>query len=315
MESKLLVIVLICLFFLPLFVNQPYFLHILILIFVFATLGSAWNLLAGYGGQISLGHNVFFGVGAYTSALLIYYFKFNHWYTLLFSGIFATLIGVPLLVCFRLRGPYFAMATLAFAEIIRLSIMNSEFTRGAAGVSIPIPPPIYVGNFLIDFTSKIPFYYISLLIFFLTTFFIYLLINSKFGLELLAIRENEDTAQACGINVFRLKSLTLLISAFFTGIIGGFYANYIGYIDPSIEIGGVLSPYLGLDAILVSLIGGLGTLTGPFLGSIIKVSGSEILRVTFGFMKGLDIVVFGGMLVFIVLFVPRGILGYLKGEE
>jgi branched-chain amino acid transport system permease protein len=315
MKFRLLVITLICLFFLPLFVNRPYFLHVLILIFVFATLGTAWNLLAGYGGQISLGHNVFFGIGAYTSALLIYYFQLNHWHTLLFSGIFATLIAIPLIVCFRLRGAYFALATLAFAEIVRLSIMNSEFTRGAAGVTIPIPSPIHIGNLVIDFTSKIPFYYFSLLIFSLTTLFIYFLVNSKFGLKLLAIRENEDTAQACGIHVFKLKTFALLISAFFAGIIGGFYANYISYIDPSAEVGGVLSPYLGLDAILVSLMGGLGMLAGPFVGSIIKVGGSEILRVVFGFIKGLDILVFGGILVLIVLFAPKGILGHLRGVK
>lgn len=299
----------------PIFIgNNSYLVHIFVLIFIFIVFGEAWNLLAGFAGQVSLGHNVFFGTGAYASALLVYYFDMNPWATLIAGGVFSMLLAIPIgLICFRLRGAYFALATLALSEVVRLVIMNwTDVTRGGLGVVIPVPQPIQIGSFIIDFHSKIPYYYMALVITIATIYITNKIVRSRYGFKLLTIREDEDAASSLGVNALKLKLFALIVSTFIAGLIGAFYAQYILYVDPTTDPGAVLSPFLGLDAILVGLIGGVGTVFGPVIGGILRQGLGEYLRMNFGWTGGLDLFIFGVILILMVLFLPHGIWGTLR---
>lgn len=305
---------------LPIFIGeQTYIMHILIIIFIFASVVQSWNILSGFAGQISLGHNVFFGIGAYTLALLVYYTKFfkaNPWPALILGGIISVIIaGLPIgAICFRLRGIYFVFATLASSEIIRLIVLNTEFTLGGLGVIIPVPPKVQVGGFLIDFRSKIPYYYMALVLMLITFLVTYLIMKSSIGFKLLLIREDEDTAASVGVNSFLLKLFAMSISSFFAGVAGALYAQYISYIDPSPEPGGVLATLTGLDVIITGMLGGMGTIMGPLIGSLIRYPLGEFLRVSFGFSAGVDLLIFGVVLIVVILLCPGGIWKYISGK-
>jgi branched-chain amino acid transport system permease protein len=283
---------------------------------MFAVFAQSWNLLAGYAGQPSLGQALFLGMGAYTTGLLalyVDYFKTNLWLTIFAGAVVSSLIGLALgVICFRLRGPYFALATIAGMEIVRLSILYSEFTRGGYGIIIPVPPPITTSLFTIDFVEKIPFYYIALVIAIVSYAIVYFISKSGYGLMLQSIKEDEEAASSLGVNPFRLKLFVMAISGFICGIMGAFYAIYIGFIDPNMEAGGVLSLFTSIDAIIMTIIGGVGTIFGPFIGSLLKIALGEYLRVSFGWRAGVDIVIFGIFFIIIYLFAPKGIWGTLK---
>lgn len=313
-----IVILLLIAIMLPIFIgNQSYIMHILIVVLIFASLAQSWNMLAGFAGQPSLGHNVFFGIGAYTLGLLVYYidfFKANPWIALILGGfVSAFLIGLPIgTICFRLRGIYFAFATLVSSEIIRIIILNSEFTLAGLGVIIPVPPPIQFGDFVINFRSKIPYYYIVLALTFIIFISTHLIVKSHIGFKLLTIREDEDAALSIGVNSFKAKLFAMLVSSFFAGIAGALYASYMSYIDPSPDPGGVLSTATGLDVIIVGILGGIGTVVGPLIGALIRYPLGEYLRVTFGFTAGLDLMIFGIILVVIIILFPGGVWKFIS---
>jgi branched-chain amino acid transport system permease protein len=316
--STVIVFVLIILaFLLPIVIGEwTYVMHILIIILIFATFGQTWNMLAGFAGQLSLGQHLFFGIGAYTFALIIYYvdwFKTNPWPALFLGGLLSMLIGLPIgIICFRLRGAYFALSTLAASEVMRLIILNAQFTFAGQGVVIPSPPTVQLGIFTIDFRSKIPYYYIALIIMLAVFYLVNLINRSRIGFKLLTIREDEDTAATLGISPFKMKVFALIVSTSLAGITGALYAQYISYIDALTDPGGVLAPWTGLDAILISLIGGIGTVLGPIFGAIIRMGLGELLRVIFGWATGIDLLTFGLLLMFIVLFLRKGIWGFVK---
>lgn len=297
--------------------EQTYILHILIVVLIFASFTQSWNILAGFAGQPSLGHNVYFGIGAYTLGLLVHYtsfFRANPWPAVILGGICSIIVaGLPIgAICFRLRGIFFAFATLVSSEIVRLIVLNTEFTRGGLGVIIPTPPKVQLGGLLIDFRSKIPYYYMALtlmLIIFLST---YLIVKSRIGFKLLTIREDEDASLSIGVNAFRLKLLAMTVSSFFAGTAGALYAQYISYIDPSPDPGGVLATSTGLDVIITGILGGRGTVIGPLIGALIRYPLGEFLRVTFGFSAGLDLFTFGVVLIIVILLFPEGIWGYVS---
>lgn len=223
------------------------------------------------------------------------------------------LIGLPIgAICFRLRGPYFALATLAASEVIRLIILNTEFTLAGRGVVIPPPSAVQLGPLSISFRSKIPYYYISLTMMLIVFLVTYLVVRSRLGFKLLAIREDEETAATLGISPFRTKLFALTISVFFAGILGALYGQYMTYIDALTDPGGVLAPWTGLDAILISLIGGMGTIAGPIIGATIRMGLGETLRVIFGWRAGVDLLIFGLLLISIVLFFRKGIWGFIR---
>mgnify|MGYP000148856067 CR=1 FL=1 len=297
---------------------QTYLLHIIVLIFLFAVLAQCWNLLAGFAGQPSLGHALFFGMGAYTTGLLTLhteYFKINPWPSLILGGFVGALLGVAIgAICFRLRGPYFALATLAATEVARLIVMNSDFTNGAIGITIRVPPPISTPFFTIDFTEKLPYYYITLIIMIVSFYVVYALTRSRYGLLLRSIRDDEDAAMTLGVNAFRLKLFTMFISGFMAGVIGSLYAIYISYIDPAMDPGGVLTLFTSIEPVLITIIGGAATIIGPFMGSVIRVGVGEYLRVLFGWRAGMDLIFFGLMFLIFFFLARQGIWGVIRSR-
>ena len=282
-------------FLLPLFLKDSYFRHILIMVFLWIVLGVAWNLLAGYTGQVSFGHASFFGVGAYTAGIIFKHLGVSPWYGMVAGGLIAVLFAVPMgLLCFRLRGPYFALAMLALAEVLRLIAANwVGFTNGMVGILI-IP----------TFKSKLPYYYLIAALALVSLITVMRIVGSKPGYWFLAIREDQDAAESMGVPTTRYKLLSLCISAFFTGIAGSFYLNYMGFIDPSIVFS---LPDISIMVILVAIIGGVGTIWGPALGAFIMVVLSEIIRSTIG---GAHLLVMGVIVVAIIIFLPQGVTGW-----
>ena len=281
---------------LPLFINAPYQLHMLILVMMWAVIGTAWNLLGGYAGQVSFGHAAFFGVGAYTAGLLVFHFGISPWWGMLLGPIVAAVVSLPIeLICFRLRGPYFALAMLALGEIFRLLFINLvSITNGAKGVLIM---PVI--------TSKLFYYYVGLAMLLLTVFITYLIVHSKIGYYLVSIREDQDAATSLGVPTTLYKNYALLPSAFFTGLAGAFYTNYVAFIDPHIVFN--LSN-ISVMVILVVMLGGVATTWGPTVGALIYIFLGEIFRTTLG---SANVLIFGILVCLIIMFLPNGIVGEL----
>jgi branched-chain amino acid transport system permease protein len=281
---------------LPFIFRAPYHQHILILVLIWTTLGAAWNLLAGYCGQVSFGQAAFFGVGAYTAGLLAFHLEISAWWGMLLGPIAATVISVPIgLICFRLRGPYFALATLALGEVFRLVFTNWEqFTNGAKGILI-IP----------TFTAKLPYYYMALCLAALSIFIVYRLVHSKMGYYFVSIREDQDAAESLGIPTTRYKMFALLPSAFLTGLGGAFYMNYTQFIDPHVVFS--LSD-ISVMVILVVMMGGVATTWGPAVGAAVYIALGELFRAQLG---SASVLAFGILVCVVILFLPNGIVGEL----
>lgn len=280
----------------PLLFQARYAQHVLILILLYVTLGSAWNLLGGFAGQLSLGHAAFFGIGAYSAAILASKSSLSPWLGMLIGPLLvlplASLVGW---ICFRLRGPYFTLATIAIGEVVRLIALNwRELTGGAVGVVIR--PSIFSG------TNKIPYYYVILAIAVATVALCYVISRRKLGYYLLAIREDQETAESIGINTTRYKLVALSISASLTALAGAFYANYFLFVDPTV----VLPLSLSVEIVLMAIIGGLGTVQGPVVGAILLKLSSEIFRNQFA---NANLLIYGLLLVLVILFLPDGLLG------
>lgn len=286
----------------PLLIQSDYYRHVFIMALMWVVIGSSWNLIAGFTGQVSFGHAIFFGTGAYTAGLCVTKLGISAWWGMLLAGpvcaLVAFLIGC---VCFRLRGPYFNLATLAVAEVFRLtSIVWRDLTEGMQGILI-----------IQSFRSKIPYYYLAFILAGLCLFVIYKVIKSKWGYYFVAIREDQEAAEALGISAFRYKSLSLMISGAFTGVAGAFYMNYMAFIDPEV----VFSLYfISIMSILVAIIGGAGTLWGPAVGAFIMVLLQETFRSSFfgifpKWISQAHVMVFGLLVIFVIRYMANGIVG------
>lgn len=292
----------------PLVVRDPYFLHATITVLLFAFLGSSWNIIGGLAGQHSFGHSAFLGIGAYVSTILFIYWNVPPFLGMIIGGIIAAIasigIGYP---CFKLRGPYFALSTLAFTEIFRIIATTTEQVgpvdiKGAAGILISFRPGNSFVNF--QFAEKAYYYYIILAMLILILFIHNWIEKSRWGLYLAAIRDNEDAARSIGINARRFKILALMISAFFGAMAGTFYAQFFLYIEPTL-----FSSALSIEILLIAIVGGAGTLMGPFLGSLILTPISELTRTYLGgTYAGVQLIIYGGVLVAIMMFAPQGII-------
>lgn len=280
----------------PVVFQDRYSQHVLILVLLYVSLGSAWNILGGFAGQLSLGHAAFFGIGAYTAAVIASKTSFSPWLAIVAGPIFVLPIALVIgWVCFRLRGPYFTLSTIAVGEMVRLVALNwSGLTGGAVGVVIR--PSIFTG------TSKIPYYYIVLVIALLTVALCNRISRRKLGYYLMAIREDEETAESVGIDATKYKLIALAISASLTAIAGAFYANYFLFVDPTI----VLPLALSVEIVLMAIIGGLGTVAGPVLGAVLLKLSSEVFRNEFA---QANLLIYGALLVVVILFMPGGLMG------
>ena len=293
---------------LPIIVESPYLRHVFIFILIYIALGSSWNIIGGYAGQWSLGHAAFFGIGAYTSTLLLLHLNLTPWVGIFIGGVAATIvsfiIGFP---CFKLRTHYFAIATLAFGEIMRLLFLWFPFTGGSMGLLLPIvkiPSAYYM-----LWANKLPYYYICLFLVIGIVWLTYKIDQSRLGMYLKAVKQDEDAAKNLGINVTKYKVLAMGISSFLTAMMGTIYAQYIQFIDPVTVMPFILSLYM----ILIPIFGGLGTVFGPLLGAVILVSIEEITRVLFGGMGiGIDLMFYGLVIIILSLYFPKGLIGYIK---
>lgn len=297
---------------LPFLIQDRYFQHLLVLSGIFIILTTSWNLLAGYSGLLNLGHAAFYGVGGYSSALLSLKLGISPWIGIPIGGIVSSIFGIFLgIPSFRLSGPYLAITTIGFSEILRLVSMNwVDLTRGSLGLyGIPPLTPIKISSkFVIEFTSEQTYYYIILLSAFLSLFIVRRLINSDFGITLKSIREDEVGSESIGIDTSRYKLTVFMISAFFAGFAGALYAHYVRLISPEI-----LSLGETFTILTMVMIGGLGTLLGPVIGAIILIFLSEGLRFLEDLVK-LDIrfIIYGTLLMITILFMRNGIIGLFQ---
>jgi branched-chain amino acid transport system permease protein len=301
-KKKALFALIMILALLPLVWASDYYRHIFILTFIWVIIGSAWNLLSGYAGQVSFGHAIFFGTGAYTAGLCVTKLHISAWWGMLFAGPVTMLVGFIIgWICFRLRGPYFALATIAFGEIfLQVAKVWKSLTGGMLGILI-----------IQSFRSKLPYYYIGLALALLCIAVVYKVVNSKWGYYFVAIREDQDAAEAIGVSSFRYKTIALLISSFFTGLAGAFYMNYMAFIDPQVVFS---LHHISIMAILVSIIGGVGTIWGPPLGAFIMVWLQETFRSSlFGlaprWISEAHVLAFGILVILVIRYLPNGIIG------
>src|SRR5438094_10243370 len=255
---------------LPLFVESTYALHMMILIFISVITGSSWNILGGYTGQYSVGHAAYFGVGAYTTMMLLQFRQVPPWYGV-WAGAAAALVIALIIgsICFRLRGPYFVLASIAVAEIVRVSALNlKNITNGAEGILVTEVPPLAIGNTVVtDWASKVPFYFTGLIFVVMIIVVSALVRRSKLGYYFQAIREDQDAAHSLGINPTIYKNTALAISAVFTSLAGSLYGVYVGFIDPST----VLALDLSVQIVMICIIGGIGMIVGTVVGAGLPV--------------------------------------------
>lgn len=290
----------------PTFLSS-YRLNLIITILLSAYFAQCWNLMSGYTGQFSFGHAVFYGLGAYTSSILSVDFGINPWIGLvcgmIVSGVIGAVIGY-LSFHYNLRGDYFALATMAFCEIFRVIFKNTKALHAASGVSITYSKKLSD----MQFGSKAGFMYVAFIMLALITFALYKVRRTKLGLYFVAIRENEDAAKALGINTFKFKMIALIASAMLSAIAGSFYAQYYLFIDPTIAFGNSVS----VSAITPCIIGGVGTVFGPIIGAAIIEPISELTNALLSGFVGMNMVVYGLILVVVILVMPSGLLGLIS---
>jgi len=272
---------------------------------LYATLlAQSWNILGGFGGQFSFGHAVFFGTGAYVQAIAQLSGGINAWLALGLAILAAAAVGVAVAsLSFRygLKGSYFALVTLAFAEVFRIGALSLPFTGGGVGLMVPLRESalnlqfvnrqgyvLLIGGFVV----------LALLV---TAW----LRHSRLGARLMAVRDNEDAARAVGVNPLTVKTSAAALSAAFMGAAGAFYVQVFQYIDPAIAFG----PAVSVEALVGAIVGGMGTLWGPVLGALALHLLADLTRNLFGQLPGLNMVIYGSVLVLIVMFVPRGLAG------
>jgi branched-chain amino acid transport system permease protein len=291
----------------PVLTSSNVVLNSLIAALLIALVGQGWNVLGGYGGQYSFGHAAFFGTGAYATAILQVRYGSNAWVTFGLGITAGALLGAVIgCLCFRsgLKGSYFALVTLAFSEVLRIIASVAPLTGAGVGTLIPLDlrPEAF------QFQSRVPFYYILLALIAVSLVIAHTIENSRFGAWLIAVRENEETAKALGVDVSAIKIKAMALSAAITAAAGGFYAQYYLFVDAGIAYG----PWISVEALLAPIVGGVGTVLGPLVGALVVKTFGEITRLVIADAPGLDLVVYGAMLILVVGFAPRGITGAVR---
>ena len=283
----------------------PFGQHVMIITFIFAMCGVAWNIMGGYAGMFSFGQAAFFGIGAYTSSYLLLTFNLSPWIGLVAGGIISALvaaaIGYP---CSNLRGHYFAIASIAFAEIVRIFFENWEMVGAAEGLTIPMRKESLI-NFTFN-STKVPYCYIILAFLLLALVVALLVSTSKMGYYFRAIKESHEVAQVLGVDVVRYRLYSIMLSAFITSMAGTFYAQYILYIDPA----SVMVLAISVQIVLVAMLGGANTVLGPVVGAVILVPFSEYARAWLGYKgTGFDMIIYGALITVISMYQPNGVWG------
>jgi len=293
---------------LPLVVKSSFAIDIFIRILLFSFIGVAWNLMGGYAKQLSLGHAAYFGLGAYTSTIMQVNYGISPWIGMVAGGVVAMLASLPIgWLCFRLRGPYFTIATIATAQALMLIFLKfRDFAWGAEGTTIP-----NLGNapLMMQFEAKSAYYYVALGLLAVGLAITYRIEKSWMGYYLVAIGEDEDAAEAIGVNAPSMKRYIYMISAFLTALAGTFYTQYIYFIDPATAF----SFNISIEAALVSIVGGIGTLWGPVIGTILLETTSTLLQSWLGSsLGGLQLTVYSLILMAVILWRPTGLMGMIS---
>jgi branched-chain amino acid transport system permease protein len=305
----LAIIVLILLISFPLVFRKPFPQHVMILVFMFGMMAVAWNIMGGYAGMFSFGQVAFFGIGAYTSSFLLITYQVNPWVGLIIGGLIAAMVGLAIgYPCSNLRGHYFAIASIAFGEIVRTLFTNWKLIGAAEGLTLPMLDESFK-NFIFH-SSKLPYYYIMLAFLLLSLLVCYFVATSKMGYYFRAIKESHDVAKVLGINVVWYRLIAIMISAFLTAMAGTFYAQYILYLDPD----SVLILPISVQIVLISMLGGAGSILGPVIGAVILMPVSEVTRVMLGHKgTGIDMMIYGALITVISVYQPKGVWGLLTG--
>jgi branched-chain amino acid transport system permease protein len=285
-------------------------LNFMVVALLIALVGQGWNVLGGYGGQYSFGHAAFFGTGAYVTGILQVRYGVNAWVGLVVGIAAGALVGAIIgALSFRsgLRGSYFALVTLAFAEVLRIIASVAPITGAGVGtlIKLDLRPEAF------QFQSRAPFYWIILSFVAISLILVKRIENSRFGAYLVAVRENENAAKAVGVYVFRVKLAAMTLSAAITAAGGCFYAQYFLFLDAGIAYG----TWISIEALLAPIIGGIGTVFGPLLGALVVKLLGEATKLVTGDAPGLDLVIYGGVLVLVVAFAPRGIAGLFESAR
>jgi branched-chain amino acid transport system permease protein len=302
-----IIILIMLLAFVPVFVTANTVLNFLVFVLIIALAAQGWNILGGFGGQFSFGHAAFFGTGAYAAALLQVRLGTNPWVAFAVGSAAGALVGWIIgYLSFRsgLRGSYFALVTLAFAEVLRILANAATFTGGAAGVLIKLD--VRPENF--QFASRGAFFWIALFLVGVVLVLSRWIERSRFGAQLVAVRENEAAAKALGVDTLRVKLGAITLSGAVTAAAGGLYAQYFLYVDANIAYG----TWISVEAILAPIIGGLGTVFGPLVGAVALHGLGEVTKLAAGSVPGIDLMAFGALLVIAVAFAPDGILGLAR---
>jgi branched-chain amino acid transport system permease protein len=303
-----LVVLAIVLLALPQVVESSFAIDIFVRILLFSFIGVAWNLMGGYAKQLSLGHAAYFGLGAYTSTIMQVNYGISPWIGMIAGGVVAMLASLPIgWLCFRLRGPYFTIATIATAQALMLIFLKfRDFAWGAEGITIPI-----LGNapLMLQFESKAAYYYVVLGLLALGLLVTYKIEQSWMGYYLVAIGEDEDAAEAIGVNAPRIKRDVYMLSAFLTALAGTFYVQYIYFIDPPTAF----SLNISIEAALVAIVGGIGTLWGPVIGTLLLETTSTLLQSWLGSNTGgIQLTVYALILMAVILWRPNGLMGFVN---
>jgi branched-chain amino acid transport system permease protein len=267
-------------------------------------MAQSWNMLGGYGGQFSFGHALFFGTGAYLQAIAQLQWGLNPWAALPLAIAGAAVAGLffgALSFRYGLKGSYFALVTLAFAEVFRILALSVPFTGAGVGLMVPLRE----GAANMQFGDRRGFVLLALALVAMGLLATTWLRHSRFGAWLQAVRDNEDAARAIGVDPFRVKLGAIGLSAAFMGAAGALYVQVFQYIDPGIAYG----PHTSVEALVAAIVGGLGSLWGPVLGALVLHLLADLTRNLFGNLPGINMIIYGAVLIAIVMFAPRGLLG------
>lgn len=296
----------------PFVVKDAFFLDALVLILIWGAAAAAWNIAGGYAGQVSLGHSAFFGLGAYAAALAVTRWGLSPWTGILIGAGVAAVIGMVIgFLSNRLKGPYFVIATIALSQVLLIAASRLKgFTAGSEGIPVPFRP----GFWTLGIADKSIWVWIVLALAILVYLAQVYLERSRRGFQLAAVREDEDAARSLGVPALHLKVAAIAASAAFTAVCGALWAQYIGFVDPAY----VFSVDVSIKFALASMIGGVGTALGPFLGAALVTTLETTLRAQFGGVGaqfiGTYLILYGLALILIVRYAPRGLVGWI-GER
>jgi len=293
----------------PFLIKDPFWTNLAILAMVGATAAIAWNLLGGFGGQISFGHSIFFGVGAYTTGYLLIHRDLSPWLGMVAGALLAVIAGLVIgFPVFRLRRHYFSIATIAMQQIAFVLVLNSKPLGAATGLELPLKPAS-LANLQFSVRDPVGYHLVALGLLALASLCTWLFLGGRPGAYLRAIRDDEEVARSVGVQVRRYKLLALSLSAALTALAGGFFAMYALFVQPT----AVLSLSRSIEIVLIAVLGGAGTLWGPFVGAWVLTYVEQETRVAFsGGGSGLDLVIYGGLVMLIAVLEPSGLVGLAR---